>query len=397
MLHTIVKELKELCSNKKIWIGILTVLIILIIGTSYHVQKKSQPVGELLKLGVINKDESTYSELLLSYFNSSETFTSFITVVTGEEEEIHKAFQRGELDIYLVIPEDFARNMMNLKHSPITVTINLSDTTKATLFQNILKSYEKYITSVEVNAVGLYELMQKEGFDTELISDTNRNVSIDLIFTALGKESFFQFKPLSQFPVTTLINYYTGSLLVMATLYFGLYIGYQLLRELKQGTLTRLRTTPTPLYQLLTAKIIVNTVLLTAAVLCALLLICRHTFTLELILFSMAIAMFTICFAIFLSTLFQTTQRFVLAGNLIIFYITVIGGGIIPIQFLPQSMLVLSKFTPYYHILKGIIYLNQGQYWRLDGTTAGFFIISLGCMLSAIILLYKRRVMYDEI
>jgi ABC-2 type transport system permease protein len=248
-----------------------------------------------------------------------------------------------------------------------------------------------------VNAVGLYELMQEEGMGTDLISDTNRKVSIDLIFTALGKENFFQFKSLSQFPATTLINYYTGSFLVMAILYFGLYIGYQLLKDLKQGTLTRLRTTMTPLYQLLTAKIIVNTVALTAVVICALVLICRYTVILEMLLFSMAIAMFAICLAIFLSALLQTTQRFVLASNLIIFFITVIGGGIIPIQFLPQDMLILSKFTPYYYILKGIINLNQRQYWKIDGTTAGFFIISLSLMLLAIIMLYRRSVTYDEV
>jgi ABC-2 type transport system permease protein len=397
MFNIICKEIKELFADKKIWIGILTVLIILIIGTSYNRQKPEKPVSDLLRLGVINKDISAYSDLLGDYFTGSKTFASLITVMVGEETEIKEAFHKGELDIYLEVPENFAENMIHLEHSPVKVTLNISDTTKAILLQNVLKSYEKYIAAVEANAVGLYEIMEQDGMDQELITDTNRTVSLDLIFTALGKEAFFTFKPVSQFPVTTLPVYYIGSILVMALLYSGLYAGFQLLREMKQGTFMRLRTTGTPLLLFLTAKMAIVIIFLTAALLGAVTILCQGPLSPGGILFCLAVTMFCVSMAVLLSALFPATQRFVLAGNLLIFYFTVLGGGIIPIQFLPQDLLLLSKATPYFYILKGILDINQGMYWKLGGVTAGFLLIAAAFLGASVFLLMKRRVIYDEV
>ncbi len=396
MFNTIIKEIKELKADKKIWIGILTVLIMIIIGTSYNRKNSEYTPTEHLRLGIINHDESIYSDMLLSYFNGSETFSSLISVTAGEEKEVKSAFDQGDLDIYLEIPKDFAMNLIRLEHSPINVTINISDTTKAILFQNVLKSYEKYIASVEANAVGLYEIMEQDGMDQELIDETNRKVSIDFIFTTLGKEEFFSFEPLDQYPTTTLILYYVISLLIMALLYSGLYIGFQILREMKQGTFTRLRTTRTPLYQFLIAKMVILITILTITTVIALSIISKPI-TIMQVLFSLSIVMFSICLSVLLSSLFNTTQRFVLAGNLLFFCFIVIGGGIIPMQFLPQSMVNLAKITPNYYMLKGILYMNQGQTDKIGFIMASFIGISIGMISIALILFGRRSVNYDEV
>ncbi|MHB8130032.1 MAG: ABC transporter permease [Mobilitalea sp.] len=396
MLNIIIKEMKEIYADKRILIGILTVLIIIIIGTSYNIKNSNTEPSEHLKLGVINNDDSTYSDILLTYFNSSETFSSLITVITGDSGAIKRAFDRGELDIFLEIPEDFAGNMMHLEHAPIQVTINIEDTTKAILFQNVLKSYEKYIAAVEANAVGLYEIMQRDGMDPKLIDDTNRSVSIDLILTALGKESFFSYQPVERFPTTTLVEYYIGSLLVLALLYSGLYTGFQVIREMKQGTFTRLRTTRTPIYQLLTAKMVLLIILFTIITSVALSVISGKLVVMEGILFSLAISMFCISQAVLISVLFNTTQRFVLVGNLMIFYFTIIGGGIIPIQFLPQNMVFLSKITPNYYMLRGIIDLNLGQLQLVNQITIGFLLLSCFLYGITVLLFEQRSVSYEE-
>lgn len=396
MFPTVIKEIKELLTDKKILIGILLVLIILIIGTSYNVQNTSKPASDQLTLGVINKDDSAYSGLFLNYFKSSNTFSSFVTVEMGKEVDINNAFIQGKLDVIMVIPKDFAANMMVLNHSPINITLNTSDTTKAILFKNVLKSYEKYITAVEANAVGLYEIMKAEKMAADLIESTNQTVSIHLIMTALGREAFFDYKSVSQFPVTTMAMYYIASILVMTALYFGLYIGYQVLNEMKLGTFTRICTTKTSLYQFLNAKMLVVIGILTLLVTTAIIMLCQRSFSLELFLFSLAVAMLSVCLAVFLCAMFRTTQRFILAGNLIIFYFVVIGGGIIPIQFLPQDMLRLSEFTPYFYILKGILNINMGHDWKAEGTTIVFFLLSISLYMISLIILKRRSVINDE-
>lgn len=397
MLNIIIKETKEFFSNKKIWIAIITVLIILIIGTSYNIQKPKGKPADHLMLGVINHDDSTYSKLLLEYFSGSDTFKGFVTIVTGSEKEVKSKFNKGNIDIYLEIPKDFASNMIRLKNSPVKVFINTSDTTKAILFENVLKSYERYISAVEENTTGLYEIMDEQGMDQELIDKTNLKVSLDLVFTALGKEAFFSFHPESKFPMTTIPFYYIGSILVMGILYFSLHVGLQVLQEMKQGTYTRLRTTDTPLYQFLLAKMFVIIVILSVVVAAAVYILCRRPLRADGLFFCLTAAMFGICQAVFLSALFRSTGKFILACNLLIFYFTVIGGGIIPIQFLPQDLLLLSKVTPYYYFLKGIIQINQGQYREVDQASTVFLLISIGLLTATVFLLRKRSVIIDEV
>ena len=233
--------------------------------------------------------------------------------------------------------------------------------------------------------------------DSSLVTKTNRTVSIDLIFTALGKEEFFNFKPISQFPMTSILHYYIGSVLVMSSLYFGLYAGYQLLKEMQQGTFTRLRTTKTSFPLFVTAKLAVYLGLLTLFTASALFLLSRRALSIDIILSCVAFAMFSICQAVFLCALFGTVQRFILIGNLLLFYFSIIGGGIIPIQFLPQDMLTLSRFTPFYYILRSILNISQGQLRGISTATAGFIMISIGLYCIAVAILHRRSVIHDDI
>ena len=396
MLNTITKEIKELFSDKKIWICIITVLIILIIGTSYNKKASQARNSDFLKLGVINNDDSSYSNLLLDYFNASNTFSSMISVVIGENDEIRGAFDKGELDIYLEIPKGFAENMVNIEHLPIKVNINIEDTTKAILFQNVLESYEKYISAVEVNAVSLYEIMENDGMDKSLISKTNTTISLDLIFTALGKEAFFNYKEIDTFPPTKVSEYYVISILVMTLMYAGLYAGFRVLREIRQGTFTRIMTTQIPIYHFLIAKILFLSTVLAVFTILAICIIKCSIPTGVVILYSCCIALFCVTLSMLLSAFFETTQRFILVGNLLVFYFIVIGGGIVPIMFLPQDILRLSRITPNYYIMEGIIRLNKDQLNIPIRNSITLFAISGLFMVGTLLFYQRRRVSYEE-
>ncbi len=397
MLNTMIKEVKELFADKKIWLGILTVLIIIIIGTSYNRKNVEEMLADHLRLGVINNDDSTYSDLLLGYFRGSETFSNFITVTIGEEQEVKRAFEKGELDIYIEIPKGFAQNMIEIEHLPINVTINIKDTTKAILFQNVLFGYEKFISAVEVNAVGLYDIMELEGADRKLIDDTNVTHSLELIFTALGKEEFFNFQEVASFPKTRISEYYLISILIMGLMYAGLYAGFKLLREVRQGTFLRIKTSRMPLYQFLAAKLIFLSAALAVSVIAAICILSGNKPSYEIGLFGSSLALFCVTMPMLLSAFFETTQRFMLVGNLLVFYFAVIGGGIIPIMFLPQDILRLSRITPFYYMMEGIIRINQGQYEFAGRISLGLLLAALLFFGGTLLFFMRRRVSYEEV
>lgn len=404
MLSSIIKEWKELITDKRIWIGIMIVLIIVIIGTSYNIKKPSDITvegGKLLRLGVINKDDSPYSDLLLTYFSDSDTFSSMIKVVTDEERVILEAFSKNELDILIEIPEDFAENMIKIEHSPVNVKINIEDTTKAILVQNLLQSYEKYIAAVELSAVGLYEIMELDGMDQDMINKANTAISLDLIFTALGKEAFFSFHEIDTFPASKIRDYYLISILIIALMYGGLYVGFGIIREKSQGTLSRIMTTQLNLYKYLLAKIVTYLVLMMTISITSLFIYSKSMLQgipiVGIGLLGSMLPLFFLILFIFLSAIFTTPQRYILVGNLLILYCLVIGGGIIPIQFLPQDIIRLSKLTPNYYILEGIFRMKQSDMTFTYGLSLMLFTISILLFILTLLIINRRRGQYEQV
>jgi ABC-2 type transport system permease protein len=401
MINIFTKECRQLFADKKIWIGVGLVLIIIIIGTSYHNQANSQngktsPLSSgLLRLGIINRDDSIYSDMLLRHFESSETFTSFVKVEMGKEDAIKNAYRKKKIDLYMIIPKDFAKSMMVLDHKPIEVNINIQDTTKAIILSNILKSYEKYISAVEENAVGLYEIMNQDGMEQEIVKKTNEKISMDLILTAVGREAFFSFTPLAKFPTASVVSYYWISVLVMIFLYAGLYVGFQILGEIRLGTLMRLKTTDTGIFGLLLGKMLLTAAILTVLVTLTGQALCQSMLNLQMCLFGFSVSMFCVTFAAFLGSLFHTPQRFLLAGNLLIFFWMIMGGGIIPIQFLPENIIRIARLTPNYYMMRGFFLLKQGAETKATAITGVFLAVSLLLFGVAGFLLSRRSVTYE--
>ena len=365
MFYLLRKDCKELFGSKKRIGVIIIVLIILLISTYYNITKQEvNKTTSLIQFGVVDNDSSVYSKLLLEYFKESESFSAFINIVKGKSEDIEKAFYKGELDIYLEIPENFAEDMIYFKHLPVKVMINSTDTTKAILLKNVLESYEKYISAVEVNCVALYDTMLLSGIDKDLIKDKNIEISYNLIFTALGKEKFFEFEETGDYPSTTILNYYIYALLSMVIVYSGLYVGFQIMKEKMQGTLRRLHTVGMPIAGILLEKIIFSTAVIFLPIYMIYLipgLFNGDTIDIKVGIVYLCTILFCVSFAILLSGVFYKIQNYMIVGNSLGFLFSIVGGGIIPITYLPTELIEIAKFTPNYWFIKVMLLVQRNM------------------------------------
>lgn len=364
LLYLLIKDCKELFLSKK-KIGVIGIVLIIIIISTYcnGVNKETKNQNSFIQFGVVDQDNSTYSKLLLDYFGKSESFSSYIKLIQGNRIEIEKAFQDGELDIYLEIPEKFAENMIYMEHMPVKVRISTADTTKAILIRNILESYEKYIRAVEINCVALYDAMTLAQMDSKLIEEKNVEISYDLIFTALGKEEFFQYKEIGNFPSTTIVNYYMCAILSILIIYSGLYVGFLLMKEKQLGTLRRLHTTGMPMTVVLLEKILLSSVLIFFVFFIVnFITVLTHSNQdyVKTGIFYFSAIFFCISFTVFLSGIFHKVQNYMIVCNFISFLFLILGGGLIPIMYLPTEIVTLSKFTPLYWFIRMLLMIQNG-------------------------------------
>ncbi len=312
----------------------------------------------VITVGIVDHEQSNYSDMLKTYFAENEDFNAFVNIYEGTEEEVNSRFEKGELDFYFVIPENFTSEMIGMKNTPIKAVINSDDKAKAAIYGALLESYSRYITSVEVNIESLTFRMRTEDYDRDLIRDKNIEISWDLVMTALGKDTFFERETFDRMASLPLTDHYIYSVLILLVLYSGMLTGYAVLLERKSGVRARLVSCGISPARTIVSKVLVYGTLMSVAFLSVMTLMKR----LGNIEFSLSIGIYLtalifgagIVFSI-LALLIRSKNGYCFFSNMTILLMTVLGGGIIPVMYLPNALSRFAQFMPSYRFITFIL------------------------------------------
>ena len=349
------KDLKLIFSDRKMFI-LLTLLVALSVAGIFFCVKETR--GPAVKLGIVDEDQTEYSALLVTYFDNNEVFSSYFQVVRGTREELKEKFEKGELDMIMIIPDNFTENIQSINNVPIETVINRSDTTKAILLKNFTEAYSNYITAAEINCQALVDIMRREGYSSDFVHEKNVSISIDLVLTALGKDSLYKRKTIERFEGISLINYYIYSGLILLILYAGLFAGLKALKERLGQAGKRLISAGVG-----KGKIFLSSLFSFLLVYGVIMLISVGLITglgelsippVAILFILVAIAISCILFML-ISGFVKSVSAYMILGNMLILFATIAGGGIIPIMYLPEGCIAVARFTPTYWFLKLIL------------------------------------------
>lgn len=334
-------------NKKKTVILMGIVLIIGMISTFSYV--KMQETGETetfikLSLGVANEDESEYSKLLIAYFLENETFSSYVDVVQDGEEILKTKLNEGTLDAYLLIPSGFADGLMNMEHLPMKAVVSMRQPTKALVFRQVLEAYETYIKTVEVNCTALYDRMREEGFSKGDLTKANVKISMDLIFTALGKDEFFRILTVEQETEVSLTEHYLLTALYFIGIFLFLPAGLRIFKLRQSRMLLRLKTMRVPAWKVLFATTVPY--LFVAAGWMGVLLLLLKRWELWTFLCGMFLLLSVFFAVLFLSTFVKKRKDYLFSFGVLLIVLAVAGGGIVPKQYLPDTFAKLATVFP---------------------------------------------------
>ncbi len=349
------KDIKLILHEKRtLWLALILTAAV-IAAVAFGSKAFSSP---RISMGVCDMDRSEYSVMLVSYFKENKVFNSYIDLVEGDEKGLKERFARGELDLYLVIPPDFAGNLININNVAMKAVINSSNETKAVVYKNLLESYAKYISAVEVNCQSLYELMEEEGFSREYTDRENVAVSLDLVFTALGKDAFFERTYLDRFEGISLVNYYIYSIQVLLVMYTGLFAGLSHLKERLGSVHLRLETIGRGKASFVLSKAGAFT-LVFGGMLAAAFAVIGLFSELELGVLPALLAiasLFVISIAfVLISNCFKSESGYIIFANMLVLLLTIAGGGIIPVMYLPEVLAKIARLTPNYWFIRALL------------------------------------------
>lgn len=326
-------------------IGFFIVLIVFMISTFCYVKKQDKRIEEAgrITLGIAQEDTSEYANLLLRYFRENEEFLKNVELVEAKRQELLNAMQAGRLDAYLIIPENFAESMIRMEHLPIQAGISMKNPAKALIMRHVTEAYEAYVEAVEISCTALYRQMQKEGFSYEELQNANLDISLELIFTALGKDDFFK-KRMVETEITqlSLKEHYTYSAVYFLLLFLFVPAGLRVLSLKEQGILSRLKT-----IQVSFAGVYIGLGLpgfLVSAVFLAVLCFVGGNpdgFLAALLLIIPWLVIFEL-----LGYFCKDSNHYLFVCSILIVCLAVFGGSLIPEVYLPDSFQAVARFLP---------------------------------------------------
>lgn len=331
-------------------IGFLIVLIIVMIGTFYYVREQEEAVAEngRIVLGVAQQDTSEYANLLLQYFNENEIFLKYVQLIEAEEEKLQEALEQGGLDAYLVIPKDFAQSMIDMENLPIKARVSMENPTKALVLRHVMEAYETYIEAVEVNCTALYRKMKEEGFTSKERNDANMEISLELIFTALGKDDIFRMRTmeaeLSEAPKETvsLVEHYQYSCLYFVLLFLFVPAGLRVLSLRNSGLINRMKTVNVSLGSVL-AAVGIPYVALSCLTLW---LFCYRQEMQEVFLKTLLLVLPWLLGCLLLGVVCRNNQQYLFLCSMVLICLAVFGGSLIPEEYLPDAFQKIAGWMP---------------------------------------------------
>ncbi|MBO7335742.1 MAG: ABC transporter permease, partial [Lachnospiraceae bacterium] len=129
------KDIKLFISDTK---TLLVLLVLALLGIAGVFLASGITPPTVITVGIVDHEQSNYSEMLKTYFAENEDFNAFVNIYEGTEEEVNARFEKGELDFYFIIPENFTSEMIGMKNTPIKAVINSDDKAKAAVYGALL-------------------------------------------------------------------------------------------------------------------------------------------------------------------------------------------------------------------------------------------------------------------
>ena len=339
----------------------LVVLIIFMIGTICYVkeQKKDEPEPAKIMLGVAKEDTSAYADLLMEYFNENEDFLKYVELIEDSRINLQKEMEENRLDAYLIIPENFAQSMLDMENLPIQAAVSMKNPTKALVMRHVMEAYETYIEAVEVNCTALYRRMREEGFSAKERDAANVEISLDLIFTALGKDDFFrkqlvERQEAEEQPALSLVQHYQFTGVYFIFIFLFLPAGLRVLSIRKSGMLNRLRTVNMQAAGILTAVGLPYLVLSVGA----LAVICSRMSGPETLPGAILLLCPWLVVFLLLGRVCKNSEQYLFICSMVLVCLAIFGGSLIPEAYLPDSFQKIAAWMPnrnFTYVMGGIL------------------------------------------
>jgi ABC-2 type transport system permease protein len=323
ILYIIQKEFKQIFRNKGMLpiIFVLPLLQLIILSNAATFEVKN------IKFGYIDNDYSSTSRDLIDQFKAS----TYFNVLTDFPSEAlaSSAMLKGEVDVILVIPNYFERDLQKEKQNSLGVSINAIDGATAAV-ENV--------------------------YLTQIIQRFNQQLKGDLMQISDKQVRLSSIETIPLFWYNETLNYKTfmvpGILVLLVTMITLFLSGMNIVREKEIGTLEQINVTPIKKSQFIIGKLfpfwVIGMGLLTIGLIIAKLIFNVPMIgSLPLMYFYTSIYILVVLgIGLFISNFTETQQQAMFIAWFFTVIFILMSGLFTPIDSMPEWAQILTEFNP---------------------------------------------------
>ena len=366
---------------------LLPVLLILVMffGMSDIANQRTQL--PTFSVAVRDLDQTPMSAILIGQITNIELFDTVYHVNDQESEAI---FDNYHVAAILTIPKDFFFSLYDMRNYTVEIALNGNMPLENSIFQSLTTSIMGIISENQQTTWAVYHLKYGE-LDGAQRAQLFHQASLYIVEDALGRGGVFAPEQILTDDASSTALFLYGSIMILFLLYIPLSILKTLPEELTLGILPRYIAKGGSIASFILSKVFV------AFFICFGLWL---LLTLAIFPFSVlkAFLLFFVCFLggfsmfLFLSTIIKDSSHSQMVGNIILLLFMVLGGGLYPIQMLPDTLTIFSRFTISYYFMIGLAGIGLDfSFARIFTMVLPVMMVSLLFILTSLLLLKNRR------
>lgn len=235
-------------------IGLVTVIIV-----SYFSNLEENP----LQIGLVDLDQTTETEMVVSLLEQSSQLGDFIHMKQTSEQKAQTAIEKDEFVSYILFPESFTKKLYYGESVVVTVVGNPNRQLESFLIKGLVDSAARHISASQANILTINHFAKQLDLDTKTRNEIVLAQFNEFLLYAIGKDQLLDQNKLTNNSTTSPIKYFgiAGAFFVITMWTVMVYLF--LYKEASNELQTRMSLYGVTDFQQIVARIIV-TVLITS-------------------------------------------------------------------------------------------------------------------------------------
>lgn len=382
---------------------LLLALFSSVLSIIFIYSSKLQNNVEKINVAIVNEDTNPFTEILIGYITSDESFSQNINFSVDNMESAKSLLSDGKYDSIILIPDQFLNDIISGENKSFKSYMGNISSVEMIAINELLKSAAKYISSSQV---GIYSTLDYLRFK----ADTSDNIynqgltGINLYFSkiVLGRKAMLEVRHVSSSGTHTLPEYYFLSLVVVFMLLYSMLHVYSIHEVFNNSFLLKIKSSRISFVKIMFSKflsVFILNLILFLIVFFAFYVGMRSIFEFDIILnikniILMAVFLVMVSlFAVMSSLLFNEKNSCYIFILIATIAMTFISGGFIPSAFLPEIFDKLKLFTINYYciwLLSGFFSLNVNVKILIFSNFLSIFMVGLILFVSRDLFKYNK-------